>query len=127
MTLRPCLNCGEPTSSARCPDCATTYQPNRLPKTSPRARGYTTAWDSLSRRARRLQPFCSDCYTTADLTTDHLPGAWQKAETGKPLTLADIAVVCRRCNSRRGATRGEGPLQRLRDPWGKAKFESGVG
>ena len=60
MTLRPCLDCGEPTALTRRPE----------------HRGYDAEWDRLSRRARRLQPWCSDCGSTEDLQADHLPSAW---------------------------------------------------
>jgi len=78
MTLRPCLDCGEPTALTRCPE----------------HRGYDAEWDRLSRRARRLQPWCSDCGSTEDLQADHLPSAWERRAQRKPLRLKDIEVVC---------------------------------
>jgi hypothetical protein len=53
-----------------------------------------------------MQPFCSDCGATSDLTTDHTPEAWLRAAAGKVIRLQDIDVVCRRCNTDRGAARG---------------------
>lgn len=101
MTLRPCLDCGEPTDAPRCPAHALPAPPKR-PTT---ARGYDQPWRLLSEKARRLQPFCTDCGTTDDLTTDHSPEAWARKEAGKPIRLQDVTVVCRPCNSRRGAAR----------------------
>lgn len=109
MTLRPCIACGEPTERARCTDCA-------LPSTRPSMTelGYDWHWRKLSARARRIQPWCSDCGTTEDLTTDHTPEAWRRKEQGLPIRLEDVDVTCRSCNSRRGAARGD----RSRETWG---------
>lgn len=101
---RPCLDCGEPTTPGpRCPDCTPT---SRAPRAS-RAAGYDTAWDKLSRRARKVQPWCTDCGTEHDLTADHSPEAWARKAAGKVIRLRDVDVVCRSCNSKRGAARGE--------------------
>ena len=70
-------------------------------------RGYDNTWARLSKRARQLQPFCEDCGAEDDLTADHSEEAWKRREAGKVIRLKDIAVVCRRCNSERGAARGE--------------------
>ena len=78
MTLRPCVVCGEPTTRGRCPQ----------------HRGYDAAWDRLSRKARRLQPFCSDCGAVEDLQTDHTPEAWTRKVAGKTIRLQDVDVVC---------------------------------
>jgi 5-methylcytosine-specific restriction endonuclease McrA len=57
-------------------------------------------WKALSKRARRMQPWCLDCGTTEDLTTDHVIPVSEAPELAyKP---ANIAVRCRPCNSRRG-------------------------
>ena len=102
--LKPCLSCGEPTNGSYCDDC----QPKRAPRPAraSRSAGYDTAWDKLSKRARRLQPWCSDCGATANLTCDHSPEAWRRHDAGLPIRLQDIDVVCARCNNRRGAARG---------------------
>lgn len=118
MTLRPCLTCGEPTTGPRCPEHTHDTKP------SARARGYNTSWDKLSKRARRLQPFCSDCGATHDLQADHTPEAWARKAAGKPLRLTDIDVVCGPCNRKRGAargrlTRGDGVNGSHSDPHGR--------
>lgn len=69
-------------------------------------RGYDNRWAKLSKRARELQPFCSDCGRTDHLTGDHTVEAWKRWEAGKSIRLKDIDVVCRDCNSDRGAARG---------------------
>lgn len=73
----------------------------------PTADGYDYRWRKLSERARKLQPFCSDCGTRDDLTGDHSPEAWARKADGKTIRLKDIDVVCRTCNIKRGAARGE--------------------
>ena len=85
------------------------------------ARGYGSAWQRLSARARRLQPFCSDCGATDDLTADHSPEAWERVAAGLPVRLADVDVVCRGCNSRRGRARpwGDGVPAGAYDPWAR--------
>lgn len=103
--LRPCLDCQTPTRAARCPSCRTA-RAHVVPMASSSARGYDGQWRRLSERARRLQPWCSDCHAINDLTTDHSPAAWQARAAGRPITLDLIAVVCRSCNSKRGAARG---------------------
>ncbi len=121
MTLRPCIDCGEPTGRSRCDD-------HRLGDSKPpaRTRGYGTTWDKLSQRARRLQPWCSDCGTTSDLTCDHLPSAWERHDAGLVIRLEDVDVVCRPCNGKRGAARptGEGVQRTRQGPVGKAESRS---
>lgn len=94
-TLRPCLECGELSPWSRCAEHARSRE----------ARGYDDRWQRLSRKVRQLQPFCSDCGSTEDLTADHTPEAWRRKARGLPIRLKDIAVVCRSCNSKRGAAR----------------------
>jgi 5-methylcytosine-specific restriction endonuclease McrA len=79
----------------RCPICT----PERA-KTA--ARGYGGAWQRLSLLARRRQPWCSACGSGDDLTTDHLDPTMRSG-----LTLADVVVLCRSCNSR---GRGDRPF-----------------
>lgn len=123
MTLRPCLACGEPTPDTRCAE----HQPPRPPKPSARTRGYSAAWDRLSKQARKLQPFCLDCGSTEDLQADHTPQAWAAKAEGKRIKLSMIDVVCGDCNRARGAargnavTRGDTPPEAHQDPLGKAR------
>ena len=94
---RQCLECGRPTDATRCP---VHRLPDRRP--SPAQRGYDAAWRKLSTLARSVQPWCSDCGATSDLTADHL--------TWPAKSLADVDVVCRACNSRRGPRRTTGGI-----------------
>lgn len=138
--LKPCIKCGVLGPTTTCPDH--TIISERYPKDSPRKRGYTSAWDKLSRRARRLQPFCTNCGTKKDLTLDHSTEAWEAHDAGKPITMSMVQVLCRPCNARKGPARPEkshrtpasptkpstddegdmGPSKGLRTPWARHSF-----
>ena len=61
--------------------------------------GRTSAhWRRLSRRARELQPFCSACGGSADLTADLVGGGDHRLAT-----LERLRVLCRRCHRPGGA------------------------
>ena len=118
MTLRPCLDCGAPSTGPRCDVHTVDTKPDAT------TRGYDAAWTRLSKRARRLQPFCTDCGSTEDLQADHTPEAWQRKAAGKPIRLQDIQVLCGPCNRTAGAarghtaTRGKTPSRPQPDPIG---------
>lgn len=78
----------------------------RIYRGSRHERGYDNEWARLSKRARDKQPWCSDCGRPDDLTTDHSVTAWERRAAGKSIRLRDVDVVCRSCNSVRGAARG---------------------
>lgn len=59
----------------------------------------------IVRRARRLQRFCTDCGATEDLTVDHSEEAWRRRARGLSIRLCDVQILCRSCNSRKGAAR----------------------
>lgn len=102
MTLRTCIECGEISEAERCDE----HKLNtRGDKASAYSRGYDHQWRKLSERARRLQPFCSDCGATEDLQTDHLPSAWARKAKGLPIRMKDVDVVCAPCNVARGPAR----------------------
>lgn len=135
--LKPCIDCGSLSTRTRCPDHH--QEPQRWAKGKTAARGYDGAWNKLSQRARRLQPFCTDCGTKNDLTADHSPEAWQRKENGKPIRLQDITVRCRPCNSKQGPARdsalpsteapqrrGPNPRRSPDDPRSKAEFPSHI-
>lgn len=114
--MNVCAECGdtyqELTDKHRghCEDC---YPELRKPHEEQRQRqqtttelGYGWRWRKLSERARRYQDWCSDCGSPDDLTADHTPEAWQAYQSGRPISLDLIDVVCRRCNTDRGPARG---------------------
>lgn len=125
MTRRPCMVCGQPSEQTRCRECTAEHHRTRDRGTA-RQRGYDTTWDRLSVRARRLQPWCTDCSAVEHLTLDHLPSAWQRRAEGKVIRLRDIAVVCGDCNNRRGSSRATGDRARdaVSGPAGEAEFAS---
>lgn len=120
MTSRPCLVCGQPSDQSRCPD-------HRLDDhiLTRHERGYDSRWDRLSRKARKLQPFCTDCGATEDLQADHSPEAWRRKAAGKAIRLTDIDVVCGPCNRARGQAKpdtwGDHPETAGQSPEGKAQ------
>lgn len=118
MKLCTFPDCGEPSHTSRCDQHTYKYR-----KSSRQARGYDEAWTRLSRRARQLQPWCSQCGTTEDLTADHL--RWPAR------SLKDVDVLCRSDNARKGAptdnprgTTLNGPLPH---PGGKANIFTQLG
>lgn len=138
-----CPECGEPFTrqagaGASCAECKPipttgTRQARERERGTRRERGYDNAWLRLSARARKLQPFCSECGATDDLTADHSAEAWRRKEAGKVIRLKDIDVLCRRCNSERGDPRdidgchprrgGEGLALSAKNPLGKAEYQ----
>lgn len=110
--MKPCIVCGEPSTESRCEEHVkrgrTDSQRAKRPKNRSRGSGYTHTWDKLSRRARRIQPWCSDCGAKEDLQCDHTPAAWERHDDGLAIRLQDVDVVCGPCNRARGAARGGG-------------------
>lgn len=102
---KPCLDCGEPSTSSRCPAHRRQHRAQQVG--SSRDRGYDAAWDRLSRRARKLSPFCEVCGSTDDLQLDHKPSAWRRKAEGKVIRLEDVRVLCRLCNVAAGSSRPE--------------------
>lgn len=126
--MRPCLHCGEPSNGPRCPEHQRDLNADKPNAT---ARGYDHAWRELSKRARKLQPFCEDCGALEDLQCDHRPSAWQRKAAGQVIRLSDVAVVCGECNRARGTargphTRGDDPNTAAAPPPVQAKFESEI-
>ena len=129
-----CSDCGRPyqreRSTGYCDECRPTRPRTVRRLESERARGtnkergYGAAWRRLSRRARRLQPWCSDCGRTDELTADHSPEAWRRVALGKPVRLEDIDVVCRWCNADRGPARGPDAVDRPTMSSGAAELEA---
>lgn len=119
MTLTACLDCGEPATGPRCAEHTLDPKPDAT------TRGYDAAWKRLSKRARRLQPWCESCGGTEDLQTDHTPEAWARKAAGKPIRLQDVRVLCGPCNRAAGAargttvTRGDAPSTRQGHPGGR--------
>lgn len=101
--MKACAECGELSAATYCEQC----KPKQVDSRPSRSAGYDARWDRLSKRARRLQAWCTDCLGTEDLTADHLPIAWERKSKGLSVRLSDVEVVCRSCNGKRGAARAD--------------------
>ena len=103
MTMTTCIQCGELSDRAYCPE----HRPAEAPKTKTTTeRGYGWSWQKLSQRARRIQNFCSDCGSTEDLQLDHTPETWERWYDRKGIRLEHTGgVVCGDCNIARGQAR----------------------
>lgn len=98
---RPCLTCGDLSLASHCPE-HTAHPPDLRRGRDRSTVGRGSAWVKLSRRARALQPWCLDCGTRQDLTTDHTPAQWSRILASLPMRLELCDVCCRSCNSKRG-------------------------
>lgn len=102
--MKPCIVCGEISDRTYCED----HRPKDSRPRPYRSAGYDSRWERLSLRARKLQPWCSNCGSTDDLTCDHSEEAWKRKEAGLPIRIVDVDVLCRSCNSKKGAARTRG-------------------
>lgn len=106
---RPCVQCGELTPTSPCNECRAEVERARHEhhdRGTFAERGYDAVWTKLSKRARRIQPWCTDCGSQERLQLDHLPSAWDRKARRKPIRLAlDAQVVCNDCNAARGSSR----------------------
>ena len=105
---RVCSGCGVITDKRRCPDCARKYEATR----GRRSKGhYDTAYLKLRAQAIREHPWCGACGHPGDpgnpLTGDHLVPLAHGGRNER----ANIVVLCRACNSRKGAKRAGVPAQ----------------
>lgn len=102
--MKFCLTCGEIAERSYCEEHFVEAQRASRPAVSGRRRtSGDSRWKRLSRKARKLQPFCSDCGATEDLQLDHTPETWQRIEDRLPIRLEHTGgVVCGPCNRARG-------------------------
>lgn len=122
--MRICLTCGEIAERSYCEECFPEVRKAQKPKrtTSAHQQGYDSRWRRLSRKARTLQPFCSDCGATEDLQLDHTPETWDRWRERKPIRLEHTGgVVCGPCNRARGAARTTTGGTGLSTPCGEAR------
>lgn len=123
MTLRPCLTCGEPAEQVRCPEHHKDTRTDREHV----AWANNGRWKSLSKRLRRLAPWCEQCGATEVLTVDHLLPVSDYPELN--YAIENCRVLCKSCNGRRGNrfTRddAEGVLDRLREAYRRHPTKAG--
>ncbi len=94
--LRPCLDCGRLTRGTRCAEHVKARERRRG---TPTQRGYDATWRRLRGSAIAYHPWCERCGATTDLTGDHIVPLVR----GGMNSPDNIRVLCRSCNSRRGA------------------------
>ena len=92
---RPCAGCGVIVRSSRCAACRSLKEKMRPTRAQ---RGYDYEWAKLSKQMRELQPWCSRCLRTEDLTLDHIT----PLSAGGRSVYSNVQVLCRRCNSEKG-------------------------
>jgi len=101
----PCLDCGVPTNSSRCPKCFQIYSGNnpRPYKGSAASRGYDYAWTqvrlSILYRDKFICHYCSKFLVGKDATVDHIVPL---AHGGERLDPSNLVASCRTCNSSKG-------------------------
>ncbi len=105
---RPCRHPGCPSLVRGKSYCLQHQRLTERDRGSSTRRGYDRQWRNVVAKAIKAQPWCSDCLTEASpnnpLTGDHIRPL-SRGGTNDP---SNIRVLCRRCNSRRGAGRGAG-------------------
>ena len=99
-TARPCAEPGCPTIVRGASRCALhqIHRPDHRSRPST-ARGYDSHWQRLVRIAVARSSYCAQCGTDTNLTGDHII----PLSKGGTNTIENIHVLCRSCNSRKGA------------------------
>ena len=90
----PCLYCGVVSRGSTCRQCTAVIQSRDINRKI-RNKQYDYKWQKLSRYARTIQPYCSRCGSSRDLTADHILSL---ADGGQNI-LENIMILCRSCNS----------------------------
>lgn len=98
MIARPCIGCGDLLASGSY--CHACRPANQQPRRGLGQASDDPVWRRLSLKARKQQPWCSNCNTDRDLTGDHLLPVCDYPELVH--AIENIDVLCRSCNSRRG-------------------------
>ena len=94
MLMQPCVQCGEISDRNRC-------EQHLLPSTQKDrtkhvAYANRSRWKNLSRRLRKMSPFCEMCGAKDDLTVDHIVRVTDRPEW--TYEVDNCRVLCRRCN-----------------------------
>ena len=118
---KPCLVCGEPSDRSRCPE----HQNHKSSAGRHAVHLNTTRWKKLSRKLRRMQPFCSTCGAREDLTVDHIV----PVSKGGKSTFGNQVAACKSCNGFKAnrTPRQAGMAMRhapfVYDPWAQDQKE----
>lgn len=134
--MKPCEVCDTLSDQSRCEEHRPTPAPKTAAKTKANSRDYNGAWKILSRKARKMQPWCLWCGSTKNLQCDHTPTAWERKLAGKSIRIEDVRVLCGPCNIEAGQAK-PGPGQRTSEerptqeqplpPTGRSLTGRGVG
>ena len=94
LTLRPCLDCGVPTTRARCPR----HTPAKHGRTwAERKRRRDTVAAHIAQHGNICPGYQRGPHPSDDLTADHLLPRSTHGDKGP------LGVLCRSCNAHRGA------------------------
>lgn len=96
MTLQPCCECGELSLKNRC----VKHRLKSAPKDREAHAAYAnrSKWRRLSKKLRKLSPFCEVCGTSDDLTVDHIVRVHDRPEwTYEP---DNCRILCRYHNGK---------------------------
>ena len=95
MIARPCISCGEPIATGTyCTECTPVdHRVRHAIRSNP------SRWKKLSAKARKLQPWCSTCGTSGDLTADHIIPIVERPDLA--YVIENIDILCRPCNGRK--------------------------
>lgn len=94
MLMQPCVECGDLSMKNRCE----AHQLPSAPKNRDNHVAYAnrSRWKNLSRRLRKMSPFCEMCGAKDDLTVDHIVRVTDRPEW--TFAVDNLRVLCRRCN-----------------------------
>jgi 5-methylcytosine-specific restriction endonuclease McrA len=86
-----------------------------------RLRGYDEHWYRMVALAIHAQPWCTTCGATTDLTGDHIV---PRTHGGLNVP-SNIQVLCRSCNSKKGANTEPKPIAQPRERFSR-RFLTGL-
>ena len=98
MALQPCVECGELTDRNRCSRHRIVRPRAAKTNSSHVAFKNNAKWKRLSKKLRKLSPFCEICGTSDDLTVDHIVRVHDRPEwTYEP---DNCRILCRYHNGK---------------------------
>jgi len=103
--LKPCLECGTPSRTSRCPKCSELILLNRPrpAKSSSAQRGYDYSWQRIRKlvldRDGWVCYICNKKLAGSDATVDHIISLKDNYELR--LDSKNLAACCRSCNSKK--------------------------
>jgi len=98
MSDRLCPECHRPVSSGFHVECKRIRNARKNATRSAQAHN-TSTHRRIREKLLRRYPFCAACASRHDLTVDYII----PISAGGPMTLSNARLLCRSCNSRKGA------------------------